>query len=80
MSLKFGIKIMPRSVILDSQGRAVEYTLKMQDMAVETCRVGKYVELVFDEPEATAKVKAEKIAKEVLHNPLIETYEITLVK
>ena len=70
---------MPREVILDTQGRAVEKTLKLNNKKVETCRVGRFVEL---EIEATnnseAKSKADEIAKFVLHNPLIENYEIIL--
>jgi phosphoribosylformylglycinamidine synthase PurS subunit len=75
--MKFGIKIMPREVILDTQGRAVEQTLKLNKLAVQNCRVGKYVELEIEGNEAEAKIKAEKIAKTVLHNPLIETFEVS---
>ena len=76
MIQKFGVKIMPRDVILDTQGRAVEQTLKLNHLEVGSARVGKYVELEIDGDGDKARARAEEIAKFVLHNPLIETFEI----
>lgn len=76
MKQKFGIKIMPREVILDTQGRAVEQTLKLNHLEVDKCRVGRYVELEIEGSPDDARLKAEMIAKKVLHNPLIETFEV----
>ena len=75
--IKIGVKVMPREVILDTQGRAVEKLLKQKQIAVDHCRVGRFVELDFkqENPE-TAMQKARLIAESVLHNPLIETYEL----
>ena len=67
---------MPREVILDTQGRAVEQTLKLNNLAVDSCRVGKLIELEIDGDAKSARQKAEQIAKTVLHNPLIEKFEI----
>lgn len=78
--MKFGVKVMPRSVILDSQGRAVEQTLRRHDFKLETCRIGRYVEIevpASDENQGREMVK--KMAEFVLYNPLIETYEIQKV-
>ena len=77
---RFGVRILPREVILDTQGRAVEDTLKRLAMPVDKCRVGKYIELEFMEAPETARAKAETIAKSVLHNPLIETFKIEELK
>lgn len=75
--MKFGVKIMPRDVILDTQGRAVEQTLKLQHLDVESCRVGKYVELEIPHlPEAEARQRVQKMTEALLCNPLIEKYEI----
>jgi phosphoribosylformylglycinamidine synthase PurS subunit len=75
--MKVGVKILPRSEVLDSQGRAVERTLKHHGQKLHACRVGKYVQL--DLP-ATTKAEALKaaqtMAEAVLYNPLIETYEL----
>jgi phosphoribosylformylglycinamidine (FGAM) synthase PurS component len=73
---KFGIRIMPREVILDTQGRAVEQTLKLSGQNGVGVRVGRFVELEIDGDESQALKTAEKIAKDVLHNPLIETFTI----
>ncbi|MBX2986417.1 MAG: phosphoribosylformylglycinamidine synthase subunit PurS [Bdellovibrionaceae bacterium] len=75
--MKFGVKIMPREVILDTQGRAVEQTLKGQSFRLDSCRVGKFVEI--DVPAATeaeGRDMVKKMADFVLYNPLIEVYEI----
>ena len=79
--MKIGVKIMPRDVILDSQGRAVEASLKSNGFSELTdCRIGKFVELTLKTDEIeTAKSQVEKMLKEGgLYNPLIEKYEIQL--
>lgn len=76
MKQKFGVKIMPRDVILDTQGRAVEQTLRLNKMEIGSARVGRFVELEIEGTEGEARARADEIAKFVLHNPLIETYEI----
>ena len=76
MKNRFAIKVMPRDVILDTQGRAVEQTLKLNNMQVSSCRVGKLIELEIEGDANTARQKAEQIAKTVLHNPLLENFEI----
>ena len=76
--MKFGIKVMPREVILDTQGRAVESSMKANGFKIDDCRVGKYIELtvpVDDQLQAQAEV--EKMLKDGgLYNPLIEKFEI----
>jgi phosphoribosylformylglycinamidine synthase len=79
--IKVGVKVMPREVILDTQGRAVEQILRQQKMHVGQCRVGRFVELDFPtESTEAALSEAKVIAEKVLHNPLIETFELTLMK
>ena len=80
MPIKIGVKILPRDVILDTQGRAVEQTLKQNNLAVEYCRVGKYVELEISENSQEAALKkADQIAKTLLCNALIEKYELAVL-
>lgn len=69
---------MPRDVILDTQGRAVEDSLKQQGYSVESCRIGKYIELnIVSENSKEALTKAESLVKEAgLYNPLIEKYDL----
>lgn len=78
--MKFGVKVMPREVILDTQGRAVEDTLKNHQFKLDHCRVGKFIEL--DVPatsEAEGRELVRKMAEFVLFNPLIENYEIVKI-
>ena len=75
--MRIGVKVMPREVILDTQGRAVEHLLKQKQMHVSHCRVGRFVELEFaTESQDEAMKQAKVIAETVLHNPLIETFEL----
>ncbi len=79
--MKIGVKIMPRDVILDSQGRAVEASLKAGGFTDLTdCRVGKFVELSLQTSDpSAAKSQVEKMLKDGgLYNPLIEKYEIVI--
>lgn len=75
--MKWGIKILPREVLLDTQGRAVQDYLNQHNQGVNQCRVGKYIilDLKLTDKEAS-KQKAVQIAEETLVNPLIETYTI----
>ena len=78
-SVKLGVKIMPRDVILDTQGRAVEISMRSNGFAsLDQCRVGKYIELTLNMTEKNqAHQEIEKMLKEGgLYNPLIEKYEI----
>lgn len=75
MTYRFGVKVMPREVILDTQGRAVEQTLQLQHLMAK-CRVGKYIELEIEGNEKESLERAQLIAKGVLCNPLIEKFEI----
>jgi len=75
--MKCFVKVMPREVILDTQGRVVETHLKKQGFKVEQCRIGKMIELelsVQSADEMAAEVQKMMVAG--LYNPLIEKYEI----
>lgn len=79
--MKIGVKILPKNEVLDTQGRAVEHTLKQNGKPVEQCRVGKYVQLdVAEADPQKALARAKEIAEFVLYNPLIETFELEVVK
>ncbi len=76
--MNVGIKIMPRDVILDSQGRAIESSMKSNGYQLQSLRAGKYLEITLSETsEVAAKIEVEKMLHEGgLYNPLIEKYEI----
>ncbi|MBC7465362.1 MAG: phosphoribosylformylglycinamidine synthase subunit PurS [Bdellovibrio sp.] len=73
-----GIKIMPRDVILDSQGRAIEESMKNNGFKFEGLRAGKFLEVSFsNENKEDVKTEIEKMLKiGGLYNPLIEKFEI----
>jgi phosphoribosylformylglycinamidine synthase PurS subunit len=78
--MKIGVKVMPRKEVLDTQGRAVENTLRQNGRKLTTCQVGRYV--VLDLPEADkalAMAQAKEMAESVLHNPLIESFELEVL-
>jgi len=77
--IKLGVKIMPRDVILDTQGRAVEVSMRSNGFAdLAECRVGKYIEIILNTSDVNkARSEVERMLKEGgLYNPLIEKYEI----
>lgn len=80
MKTKFAVRILPREVILDTQGRAVGQTLKQGGYGDISVRVGKYIELEIDGSEAEALPKAKTIAEKLLANPLIETFKVETLK
>jgi phosphoribosylformylglycinamidine synthase PurS subunit len=79
--IRFAVNVTPRPGILDPQGRAVEQSLPHLGIAgVSGVRVGRRVELTVaaaSEPEARAVV--ERLAGELLSNPLIEAFEIEVL-
>lgn len=75
--MKIGVKVMPRKEVLDTQGRAVEQTLRQNGKSLTACQVGRYVILDLpDTDEKAALSSAKEMAEFVLCNPLIETYEL----
>lgn len=78
---KFGVRILPRQEVLDTQGRAVEATLRAQGHAVQACKVGRYVTLTIEAANSEkAQATVKKVAEDVLCNMLIESYEVELLK
>lgn len=77
-TFRFSVAVMPRDGILDPQGRAVETSLPHLGVdTVHGVRVGRRVELGVDAPdERAAYTIVERLAHELLANPLIETYAI----
>lgn len=75
--MRIGVKVMPRKEVLDTQGRAVENTLRENGRDLNSCQVGRYVVLDLPETEPQkAMAKAKEMAELVLYNPLIETFEL----
>ena len=75
---RFAINVTPKPGILDPQGRAVEGSLGHLGIeGVSEVRVGRRVELTVDAADGpTALATADRLASELLSNPLIEAYAV----
>ena len=79
MKAKVYVKLKPS--VLDPQGKAIQHSVELMGVdKITDIRQGKYFEISMDpslsESEATAA--AEKIAKDVLANPVIEDYRVEI--
>ncbi|MDH4141053.1 MAG: phosphoribosylformylglycinamidine synthase subunit PurS [Chloroflexota bacterium] len=75
---RFAVNVTPKPGILDPQGRAVEGSLGHLGIeGVSAVRVGRRVELTVEAAdEQAARSVVERLATELLANPLIEVYAI----
>ena len=67
--------------VLDPQGKAIHHSVELLGFEqINDVRQGKYFEIALDRAltEAQAKETAEKIARDVLANPVIEDYRVEI--
>ena len=78
---RFAVNVSPKPGILDPQGRAVEGSLGHLGIdGVSAVRVGRRIELtVAAADEGAARAIVERLAGELLSNPLIEAYQVELI-
>ncbi len=78
---RFAVNVSPKPGILDPQGRAVEGSLGHLGIdGVSAVRVGRRIELtVTAADEVAARLVVERLAGELLANPLIEAHEVELI-
>ena len=76
--MKATVSVRPKPGILDPQGRAVESSLgHLGITGVSDVRVGRRVELTVSAPDALAcRAVVDRLAEELLSNPLIEAYDV----
>jgi phosphoribosylformylglycinamidine synthase subunit PurS len=81
-TFRFSVAVMPRAGILDPQGRAVEAALPQLDAdSVSHVRVGRRVELSVEAAnEEGARAVVERLAGDLLANPLVEDWSIDLLE
>jgi phosphoribosylformylglycinamidine synthase PurS subunit len=81
MDVRFAVNVRPKDGILDPQGRAVEGSLGHLGIdGVSAVRVGRRVELTVTAPdEPAARSVVERLASELLSNPLIESYDVEVL-
>jgi phosphoribosylformylglycinamidine synthase len=79
--MKAHVYVTLKRTVLDPQGQTIQVALKkMQYKGVDDVRQGKYFLLTLDASLAAdaAKAEVERIAKEVLTNPVIEEFTYRL--
>ena len=65
--------------VLDPQGKAIQHSVELLGYGgIEDIRQGKYFEIALDDSvdREHAKAAAERMAREVLSNPVIEDYRV----
>jgi phosphoribosylformylglycinamidine synthase PurS subunit len=79
--MKAYVYVSLKKSVLDPQGKTIQGALKkMGYQGLEEVRQGKYFELTLDRglaPEV-AQAEVERIAREVLTNPVIEEFRFSL--
>ncbi|MBA3236275.1 MAG: phosphoribosylformylglycinamidine synthase subunit PurS [Chloroflexi bacterium] len=78
ISVRFAVNVVPKPGILDPGGRAVEGSLGHLGIeGVSGVRIGRRAELTVDAADETeALAVVERLARDLLSNPLIEVYAI----
>jgi phosphoribosylformylglycinamidine synthase len=75
--MKAHVYVTLKTSVLDPQGQTIQNALrKMRFTGVESVRQGKYFQLTLADglSAEAAKAEVERVAKEVLTNPVIEDY------
>jgi phosphoribosylformylglycinamidine synthase PurS subunit len=79
--MKAYVYVTLKRTVLDPQGQTIQGALKrMQYRGIEDVRQGKYFVLTLDDSidAATAHSEVDRIAREVLANPVIEEFTFRL--
>lgn len=82
MKFHANIVVMPQKALLDPQGRTVSANLKNLNLSeIDNVRIGKHITLEIEASNNDqAKQKVEEACKQLLANPIMETYEFTLIE
>ena len=77
-SFRFAVNVTPKPGILDPAGRAVEGSLGHLGIeGIHDVRIGRRVEMTVEADDAqAAQAIVERLASELLSNPLIEVFAV----
>jgi phosphoribosylformylglycinamidine synthase subunit PurS len=80
MTYQVQIKVMPLKDLLDPQGKAVMTGLHQLGISgVQDVRVGKHITLAIDAADAAAaEALARQAAQQLLANPVMEFFEVSV--
>jgi phosphoribosylformylglycinamidine synthase PurS subunit len=78
--MKAKVYVTLKPSVLDPQGKAIHHSVETLGYRnIADIRQGKYFEIAFDTTDASdAQAAAEKLAKDVLANPVIEDYRVEI--
>lgn len=79
--MKAKVYVTLKPSVLDPQGKAIHHSVELMGFEnVADVRQGKFFEISINEDlsEAEAQIEIEKIAKNVLANPVIEDYKVEI--
>jgi phosphoribosylformylglycinamidine synthase PurS subunit len=81
VEIRYAVNVTPKPGILDPQGRAVEGSLGHLGLeGVSSIRVGRRVELTVSASDDSAALAiVERLARELLSNPLIEAFDVEAI-
>ena len=77
--MKAKVYVTLKQGVLDPQGKAIQHSVNLLGYdGVSDVRQGKYFEIALDAAldEARARETAERMARDVLSNPVIEDYRV----
>jgi len=80
--MKAKVYVTLKPSVLDPQGKAIHHSVELMGFEkIADIRQGKYFEIALDDAvsETEAHAAAEKIAKDVLANPVIEDYRVEVI-
>ena len=79
--MKAKVFVSLKSGVLDPQGKAIQHSVELLGYSgISDVRQGKYFEIALDGTvdNIEARSSVEKIAREVLSNPIIEDYRVEI--
>jgi len=77
--MKAKVTVMPKQSVLDPQGVAVRDAIHHHGMPeVKNVRIGKFLEIEVDGAGAQAREKLHELCRDLLSNPVIEDYQLSI--
>jgi phosphoribosylformylglycinamidine synthase PurS subunit len=79
--MKAKVYVTLKAGVLDPQGKAIQHSVQLLGYGgIADVRQGKYFEIALDNAlaEAEARETAQRMAREVLSNPVIEDYRVEI--
>ena len=79
--MKAKVYVSLKSGVLDPQGKAIQHSVELLGYSgISDVRQGKYFEIALDGSvnDNQARESVDKIAREVLSNPIIEDYRVEI--